>query len=89
MKQLGHLDILELSLKKEKANVSKVEKEVTLLSKQRKHLKNEAKVVSLSEFRKIVKEIVATKTLLEQTRKRAFDLETEIEKETLRKNQES
>lgn len=84
MKQLGHLDILELSLKKEKANVSKVEKEVTLLSKQRKHLKNEAKVVSLSEFRKIVKEIVATKTLLEQARERAFDLENELERTKLK-----
>ena len=84
MKQLGHLDILELSLKKEKANVSKVEKEVTLLSKQRKHLKNEAKVVSLSEFRKIGKEIVATKTLLEQARERAFDLENELERTKLK-----
>jgi hypothetical protein len=87
MKQLGHLDILELSLNKEKANVSKIQKQVTLLMKQRKHLKNEAKVVSLSEFRKIVKEIVATKTLLEQAQKRALELEIQHEKEQAHQDQ--
>ncbi len=85
-KTLNHLDILELSLNKEKANISKLEKQVSVLMKQRKRLKNDAKIVSLSEFKKIVKEVVETKTLLKNALLRATELELQHEIEANQKS---
>lgn len=81
------LDNIELSLNKGKLLLSKTTGRLNTLRTQRKFLKKEAKIVSLSEYKVIVKEIVETINLLKETSKKIDELS--IQYENSKRNQKS
>jgi hypothetical protein len=81
------VDELEISLNKEKEAYSKLKIAINELTKQRTFLKNKAKVVSLSEYKKIVVEFLEKTKIIEKTVEKLILLESEYEK--AKRNQKS
>lgn len=78
---------LEVSLAKEKSLLSKYVMALDLVVQQRKNLKNKAKIVSLIEYKQIVKEVVDNSKKVAETNKRISELL--IKYENSKKNQKS
>ena len=78
---------LEVALAKEKSLLAKYTIDLDSSVKQRKNLKKNAKIVSLLEYKKIVKEIIDYRTKSVETNKRIAELLIKYEQN--KKNQKS